>query len=159
MRWIIVAAALSVAAPLHSEPRSGCPNRIPAADMTPGESAERAVWTNEPAPAGGWLHAAAGGTRSCLGCHDGSMAEDIGEVPQLRDGASGEHGHPVDIEYAAAWRQNRATLRDPAEVARILPLPDGRVQCVSCHAPGSGTDGQLSRPLRQSALCFACHTM
>jgi predicted CXXCH cytochrome family protein len=38
-------------------------------------------------------------------------------------------------------------------------LPDGRVECVSCHDPHnqSGTQAMLAVSNRRSALCLTCH--
>lgn len=157
---VVLACALAAPAPLHSEPATVCPNRT--ALSAPGEPSAppvRAAWLSASSTPSTWSSASTAGARSCLACHDGSVAADIDETPRVDDGVTGDHGHPVGIDYRAAWMRNRATLRDPADVARILPLPGGQVECVSCHAPGSADPAQLARPLRQSALCFACHTM
>lgn len=44
------------------------------------------------------------------------------------------HGHPVGLDYAGAYAHDGRSLRSAAEVVRRgVLLPDGRMECVSCH--------------------------
>jgi hypothetical protein len=60
---------------------------------------------------------------ACAGCHGKSDAG---------------INHPVDVDYEASERKSRNQLRPPAEVVRRgLLLPEGRIQCVTCHDANS----------------------
>ncbi len=129
--WFVgLFAAVFAAAPL---PSASCPNRSPSAGLV--------------------------ASRQCLSCHDGVLAPDVAEAPQIHDGPHGEGGHPVGMSYAAAVARGDAALRSSTDVQRALALPAGNVECVTCHAPGSAAPHQLALPERHSALCFACHRM
>lgn len=68
-------------------------------------------------------------SRTCLGCH-----------PQ-------GHSHPVDLDYTSAWARDRAGLRMPGEVVRRgLLLPDGRLECVTCHDGRSQWAARIALP-------------
>lgn len=101
----------------------------------------------------------------CLGCHDGTVATStIGSSHALlagvREGFAVPEGfawrdHPIGIPYPAGDREYR-----PASfVAKKLPLPDGRIECISCHDPHNvaGVNGLLWMSNRRSALCLTCH--
>jgi predicted CXXCH cytochrome family protein len=90
-------------------------------------------------------------SRSCLGCHDGSVAS--GRLARAHEGSG---VHPVDVDYAAA-QVRRSGLRPRGALPPALVLVDGKVACVTCHDPRSPEHGKPALPLRRSALCFACH--
>ncbi|NOT02424.1 MAG: cytochrome c3 family protein [Phycisphaerales bacterium] len=105
----------------------------------------------------------------CLSCHDGSVAIDTFGAEPLRTefvlgsrGRIGAHGdlgmdHPVGIRYPDHDRGYRP--RAQVESDGAVRLPEGRVECVSCHDvhhPGV-TDKLLVKPNDRSALCLTCH--
>jgi predicted CXXCH cytochrome family protein len=84
----------------------------------------------------------------CLSCHDGAVA------PAVSMG-----DHPVGVRYDLA--SPRFASEPGLRTAVEIPLPDGRVQCVSCHDP-HGTTGHedlLRVSNRRSGLCLSCHRM
>jgi predicted CXXCH cytochrome family protein len=113
------------------------------------------------------------GSKLCLSCHDGAIAPAV-SMPQhalivseigRSVGVTGGRlrfpmgNHPVGVRYDAGSPRfaREPGLRDGVEI----PLPDGRVQCVSCHDP-HGTTGHehlLWVSNRRSGLCLSCHRM
>jgi predicted CXXCH cytochrome family protein len=103
----------------------------------------------------------------CLGCHDGTVATStIGSshalLAAIREGFIVDDGftwrdHPIGVTYP----QNRPDYRPAAFVvkAKKIRLPDGRIECVSCHDPhnDSGVPDLLVMSNRRSSLCLACH--
>lgn len=86
-----------------------------------------------PALAGGTCLLGAGATASatCASCHGGDHAR----------------AHPVDVDYAVAALRRQGRLRAAAEVvARGVFLPEGRLQCVSCHDAASPWAAKLALP-------------
>ncbi len=60
---------------------------------------------------------------ACLACHGKS-----GPGPLFT------HSHPVNIDYAAAHGKAKGTLRAmDAVTAKGVALPQGKLQCVTCH--------------------------
>ncbi len=59
---------------------------------------------------------------ACLACHGGA-----GSGPAV------SHSHPVDVDYAGAQRRGGSLRPMAAVVARGVKLPNGRLQCVTCH--------------------------
>jgi predicted CXXCH cytochrome family protein len=51
----------------------------------------------------------------------------------------------------------------PASAVRAdgLPLPEGRIQCVTCHDPhnAGGHAGMLQISNERSRLCLSCHDL
>jgi predicted CXXCH cytochrome family protein len=110
-------------------------------------------------------------SKLCLSCHDGAIApavpmphyplivSQIGlSVSATGDGFRFPMGdHPVGVRYDSA---NPRLARQPGLQADVqIPLPEGRVQCVSCHDP-HGTAGHeylLRVSNRRSGLCLSCH--
>lgn len=101
----------------------------------------------------------------CLGCHDGSVAmSTIGSshamLAGVREGFSMSEGfayrdHPIGVPYVA----ERKTYRPENVVSKSIRLPDGRIECISCHDPHgeSGVQKMLVMSNRRSALCLTCH--
>lgn len=96
----------------------------------------------------------------CLSCHDGSVASSTG-TESYAPGSMGDegHAHPIDISYVESVLRNRTRLRNPAAVDRRLAMPDGKVQCVTCHDRSSTEDHMLVMSNAGSALCYGCHEM
>jgi predicted CXXCH cytochrome family protein len=89
--------------------------------------------------------------RSCLTCHDGSVAS--GHLARADERGSGRH--PVEVEYALAQARGRGALR--VAPAAELPLVGGKVTCTTCHDGHSREPAKVAVPMRGSALCFGCH--
>lgn len=102
----------------------------------------------------------------CLGCHDGTVATStIGSSHALlagvREGFQVPDGfvwrdHPIGIEYATERKEYRSQAY---ALAKGVRLPEGRLECVSCHDPHNqtGEGKMLVMSNRRSALCLACH--
>ncbi|QOJ03257.1 MAG: hypothetical protein HRU71_07040 [Planctomycetia bacterium] len=104
----------------------------------------------------------------CLGCHDGVIATDVfttAHAARLARFEPGEErsaalaGHPIGGRYPSdhpRYRATNAVTRD----GRIR-LPEGRVQCVSCHDPhhAGGHPAMLVKSNERSALCLSCHRL
>ncbi|RMF80227.1 MAG: hypothetical protein D6744_08435 [Planctomycetota bacterium] len=102
----------------------------------------------------------------CLGCHDGITAPDVYSAAHAttpadawgnsRRGLSGLRSHPVGISYPA----NSSDFQPRAAVEGAgLPLPDGRIQCITCHDAHNTHDyqGFLKVSNHRSRLCLTCH--
>ncbi len=106
----------------------------------------------------------------CLSCHDGSIASDGGTMslngPKLNSGVW-EHqdqsydgrgsSHPIGIDYNEAYRRNPQEITEIALLPRTILLPDGKVECVSCHNLYTREANLLSVTNFGSRLCLTCH--
>jgi len=102
----------------------------------------------------------------CLGCHDGTVATStIGSSHALlagvREGFAMPDGfvwrdHPIGVAYPIDPREYK-----PAAfvVKQGLPLPQGRIECISCHDPHhtTGLPDMLQVSNDRSNLCLTCH--
>lgn len=103
----------------------------------------------------------------CLSCHDGVIASDVfsfahatttpGRLGTSWIGPGTLQSHPVGVAYP---------LADPkyVPIAGVkgesrIPLPGGRVQCISCHDPHNTHRhrGMLVSTNEGSRLCLSCH--
>lgn len=133
-----------------SDVRRDWPGRRSTARTVADEEAHR--------PARDELHRS---TRLCLGCHDGTIASriELGQ-PVSEHVASARvnfrHDHPVGVAYPRTDRGYHPAARVRRQGIR---LPDGRVECVSCHDPHNtwGQPAMLAASNRRSALCLTCH--
>jgi predicted CXXCH cytochrome family protein len=103
----------------------------------------------------------------CLSCHNGTVAEStIGTSHALlagqREGFDVPDGfvfrdHPIGVPYPTDRKNYRLTSFVEAEGK--IRLPDGRLECISCHDPHTalGVDKMLVMSNHRSALCLACH--
>ena len=102
----------------------------------------------------------------CLGCHDGTVAMSTinsshSLLAGVREGFAVHEGfvwrdHPIGVPYATNWRE----YHPAAFVAKQkLRLPEGRIECISCHDPHNvaGIKRMLWMSNRRSALCLTCH--
>ncbi|MBX3396818.1 MAG: cytochrome c3 family protein [Phycisphaerae bacterium] len=110
-----------------------------------------------------------GASLLCLSCHDGVIASDVytashattfaAQFGTSRLGTALLAGHPIGVKYPAT----ESTYRAPAAVTADgrIKLPDGRVQCISCHDPhNTGRhEGMLVKSNSGSRLCLACHRL
>ena len=102
----------------------------------------------------------------CLGCHDGTVATSIltaahSMLAGVREGFAMPDGfvwrdHPIGIPYEHNPREYRPRSFVEAQGVR---LPEGRIECISCHDPHDalGIPGMLVMSNRRSALCLTCH--
>ena len=112
--------------------------------------------------------AAGPGTTICLRCHDGTIARDtISEQsrqrftnrqdPSMFRAGHNTTDHPVGVEYPKFDRQYRPITSVISK--GVIPLPDGKVECISCHDPHNANDQDhmLVMSNSRSALCLTCH--
>ncbi len=102
----------------------------------------------------------------CLGCHDGTVAPDVYSSPHAatiadqlgnsRWGTTPLRSHPLGVRYPAVDEdlQPRAAVE-----AAGLKLPNGRIQCTTCHDPHNTHRhaGMLRISDERSRLCLTCH--
>lgn len=104
----------------------------------------------------------------CLSCHDGVVATDVfagahamswSEASQRGARAQWLTSHPVGIRYPAG-REDYHSAAAVVSDGR-LRLPDGRIQCTTCHDPhNSGRHGgMLWTSNERSRLCLSCHRL
>ncbi|BDG07407.1 cytochrome c3 family protein [Anaeromyxobacter paludicola] len=120
---------------------------------------------------------ASGASRTCLSCHDGTIAigqtVSGGSIPMLGTGPGGRiptnrpaylgsdlsGSHPVSFKPMPAGK-----TRDPVRGDAVKLDRGGNVQCTSCHDPHS-EDGDPEQPKflvksnKRSAICSSCHTL
>jgi predicted CXXCH cytochrome family protein len=145
--------------PHRSEPPKSAPAWDQEADLsrTFGPSAED---RSLPGP----------GTSSCLRCHDGTIASEavtgVGggrfvhkQDPGLFRTGHGQTDHPVGVEYPRIDIGRKYHPLSSVVAKGTIPLPDGRVECISCHDPHNeaGVDAMLVMSNARSALCLTCH--
>ena len=102
----------------------------------------------------------------CLGCHDGVTAPDVyssahavAVTDQLADSrlaTVGLRSHPVGVKYPVASEDYRSLAA--VEEAGLL-LPDGRIQCTTCHDAHNTHrhPGMLRISNERSRVCLTCH--
>jgi predicted CXXCH cytochrome family protein len=105
----------------------------------------------------------------CLGCHDGTTAPDVyttshattlaSQLANSRLGVRGLRSHPVGIRYSPDDVE-KYHPRAAVEAAG-LKLPNGCIQCTTCHDPHneSGHAGMLKSSNHRSRLCLTCHRL
>jgi len=143
--------------PHRHEPPRAAPLWQPAADLT------RRFGSAIGGPGGPAL-----GTLMCMRCHDGTLARDtLGGLKQSRflnvsnpaifTTGHGTNDHPVNVEYPQFDRGYRPL--NFVTAAGLIPVPDGRIQCSSCHEPHDAQDQpyMLVMSNARSALCLTCH--
>ncbi len=108
---------------------------------------------------------------ACLSCHDGSTAidayggmtgdafiQDVG-AGRARIGGRGDltTSHPIGLEYPLIDDDFRP--RELVEATGEVTLPNGKVECLSCHDVHNESGGEflLVMPNTRSALCLTCH--
>lgn len=103
-------------------------------------------------------------TKECLGCHDGvSARESRNPTPWNRGrGYTGvkQREHPVGVRYPSRPRKGRGVPFRPASLLpKHVPLPEGKVGCVSCHDLYADSERLLTVPISGSRLCLTCHDL
>ncbi len=104
----------------------------------------------------------------CLTCHNGSVAvSTVGTAHAMRDrsgpGVPGwspafaTRDHPIGVPYPD--RQKGFRIKARVEAAGKIKLPEGRVECISCHDQHEeeGWPYLLVMSNKRSALCLSCH--
>jgi predicted CXXCH cytochrome family protein len=100
---------------------------------------------------------------SCLSCHDGSIARDIGHVsePAGRGGlmrTTSGNEHPIGMDYRLTDPQDSdGELRPAAMLDDRIRLFNNQVGCGSCHSLYSTKPSRLVMSNKQSRLCLSCH--
>ncbi len=143
--------------PCHTPHVLGVP--LPRLDRRPPELQPLRPYESADTELTGW-------TLLCLGCHDGVTAPDVyssahavtvsSQLGNSRLGTRGLRSHPIGIVYPT----RRDEYQPPAAVeAAGLRLPEGRIQCTTCHDAHNthGHAGMLLISNDRSALCLACH--
>jgi predicted CXXCH cytochrome family protein len=104
----------------------------------------------------------------CLGCHDGTTAPGIyssahaltvsSRLDDLKLGSAGLRSHPVGIKYPRPGEDYHPAA---AVEAAGLRLPNGRLQCTSCHDPHNTHRhaGMLRISNHRSGMCLTCHRL
>lgn len=147
--------------PCHSPHRELPPSAAPLWD--PDADLTRTFGTSLAAPG-----TPGRGTLMCLRCHDGTVARDTltgrspdrfvhKQHPGLFEAGHGRSDHPVGIPYPQFDRGYRPIVSVLA--SGTVRLPDGQVECVSCHDPHNqaGQPYMLVMSNARSALCLTCH--
>ncbi len=107
----------------------------------------------------------------CLSCHDGTIASDSGtkglDGMQRSSGVwdhqgqgqnyGGASSHPIGIDYRDALRRDPEGINEISSLPRTILLPDGKVECVSCHNLYTKEENLLSVTNFGSRLCLTCH--
>lgn len=102
----------------------------------------------------------------CLSCHNGAVASStVASSHVLLSthragfdiGGFSTRDHPIGVEYPV----NQEGYRPRAQVLQsgTIPLPQGRMECITCHDPhnAAGVEKMLVMSNRRSALCLSCH--
>ena len=117
---------------------------------------------------------------SCMQCHNGSTAKNIGikhAESAVTFSSHGSSNHPVGMFYDSYARKNPASFVAPASLDSRIKLEQGQVTCISCHETKShNTEVALVNELKstiekcsstkklttgssQTRLCMSCHAM
>lgn len=101
-------------------------------------------------------------SRTCMACHDGSVASDHGPTNRARGETAIGKGHPTGVPYMNRRdARGRTTadmpLRPAAALDSSIRLFDGNVGCGSCHSPYSQEPALLVMSNDRSKLCLSCH--
>lgn len=130
---------------------------------------ERAATLKPLQPYMGYAAELSGWSLLCLGCHDGVTAADVYATPHAIDvtgaagngplGTRGLRSHPLGIAYPPAGTAGYNPL--PAVEGAGLPLPNGTIQCTTCHDAHNTTriPGMLRISNQRSQMCLTCHRL
>lgn len=145
--------------PHREAPPKAAPLWNPNADLTRTFGTSKTRETSKAEPGSGTLF--------CLRCHDGTVASDAAPRAKASRPANRQHPgaftaghdtseHPVGVPYPAFGKGYHPA---PSVTAKGVPLPNGRVECVSCHDPHNeaGVEHMLVTSNARSALCLTCH--
>lgn len=105
----------------------------------------------------------AGGVKTglCLSCHDGIVAPALKTHSAAAAGSPRQFqtidlgaGHPVGVDYLAAFQRSPDDYNDPVLSPRIV-LEEGKVGCSSCHATHDLS--AVSASSVRDEVCMDCH--
>jgi predicted CXXCH cytochrome family protein len=111
------------------------------------------------------------GVRSCLSCHDGTLASDaylnvlnaptffVSTANVTAPRAIAGKDHPVGMTYPSVARTGDRALRPAPALDSRIRLTNNQVTCNSCHSLYTSERNLLSMSNRESALCTSCHSM
>jgi predicted CXXCH cytochrome family protein len=104
-------------------------------------------------------------SRSCLGCHDGSIADGFPqhEMPQHPEvsllGGKGEVTPNLNL-HLFRFQNDNVETHLPESTSAIYVDETGDVSCVSCHDPHNNELGSfLKVSADKSQICYECHEM
>lgn len=94
----------------------------------------------------------------CLWCHSDSRSTDWQAVPAADRLAFAEHAsHPLGIPVRPGQGPVVRRMRDAIDPR--IPLPGGRLECVSCHQLTAATKDRLIPFPTAQELCVGCHQL
>jgi predicted CXXCH cytochrome family protein len=93
-------------------------------------------------------------SRECMSCHDGSAGTAIGGFQMRADGRG--PSHPVEVDYASVAAAHPDQYQPAASLPASVPLVRGRIECTTCHDPGSRDPKHVADT---PDLCLACHKL
>ncbi len=104
----------------------------------------------------------------CLSCHDGIAASDVFAAAHATTWADQVGtlavrrrltGHPVGVKYPVGRRDYESP--EYVEQTAGLKLPEGRMQCTTCHDPHNTHNhkGMLRISNERSRMCLSCHRL
>jgi len=103
-------------------------------------------------------------SKDCLGCHDGSQADDrkinYRNSPghKSQQWSQGASEHPIGMNYASYSAMDPKSYKPVADFGSKMMFVNGRVGCTTCHDPLNQEKGHLAKSDYRSALCLTCHT-
>lgn len=95
-------------------------------------------------------------SRTCVQCHDGMTASDVGGHQTMGNRGDPGREHPVGVRYPQLGRGDVA-LASPARLDHRVRLFEGMVGCGSCHSVYSRMENLLVISNQKSQLCQTCH--
>jgi len=96
----------------------------------------------------------------CMTCHDGSVSGDAGGTTVnmgIWRHQGPRHSHPIGVDYMEAWNRKKREFTPISMLPAEIVLPDGKVECVSCHNLYSHNEHLLALNNFGSKLCLSCH--
>ncbi|CAG0961322.1 hypothetical protein PHYC_00742 [Phycisphaerales bacterium] len=97
-------------------------------------------------------------SRSCVECHDGAMAGDVGShrASMLSSREEGTE-HPIGVKFESRKRSDEVQLVSRTALDRRIRLFDQAVGCGSCHSVYAPGGDLLVMSNSRSQLCLGCH--
>jgi predicted CXXCH cytochrome family protein len=101
------------------------------------------------------------GSRSCISCHDGTVASDATGPSSSQVGMGFRNsGHPFGVAYsvpAGTGFRGDWNLRPAQTLNSNIRIFNGQVGCQSCHSLYSTQKNLLVMSNDSSRLCQSCH--
>lgn len=144
------------------------PEQLPEAPLWgPSQSFNEAFGEAINAPPGERPRLPGAGSMICMRCHDGALASDMFGGLSAPAAVNHRHpavmtaGHATNHPVGVAYPQHDRGFHPMHAVVSegMVRLPDGRVECISCHDPHNqaGARFMLTKSNARSALCLTCH--